>query len=409
MWTRIKATFGAQGPPAGDEEWTGSPGRDGPLFSPCNSAFHGLRSTNSSDTADSGYGSLMSVPSSSEHDSAERQLSTGTRRLKMFEMEVPEAAQQRLYDWKVLFTPQLRNLLYKYHDPGADLSMRLKFLGPSEADAKLYLVFQCDGKVAKALQKFLAQKHVTDQFQSQFEYLVIARQPKRLAKEGESIPVQSPVKYPQQRDTLCGMPITIINKDGPATATIGGTLIVKTESRRFLCCMTAGHAVTRLFCSAPRRDIAKAGERDSPNTSIYGSLMAFDENGEIELDLPDFAAFDMAIPENQDQGEGHQQHHIGSLIGVPAETAGQPTNLDWALVELCQPNYLPNLCQLSSACKQPLIGLETPRPSARPVLVLSQRGNLHGVMRRQESSFLPVGGESFTVVYDLVLNSSAGT
>jgi hypothetical protein len=359
---------------------------------------------------DSTSQSLITSPDDAkmETDDIAQELPTGKRKLKLFEKEIPKAAQRRFYDWKVLFTHQLQDILYAHHTPGADLSMRLKHLGPSEPEAKLHLIFQCDAVVAKALRKFLAQKHVTDQFQSQFEYLIIARQPKRLADHNEPIHVYSQDQDVQARSTLCGMPVTVLNMDGPATATIGGTLVVTTESRRFLCCMTAGHVVTRLFCSAGHGMTDTMS--DVGNDSLDGSLLVFDESGEIELDLPEFISLEKKVDEPAQKLQLQQTRPLGRVIGVPEDTADYPTNLDWALIELEGSEYLPNLYRpLSSLGPEiPISGLETPQSSPRSVLVLSRRGSFRGTIRRQETSFLPVGADAFTVVYDLVLDPGAG-
>ncbi|KEZ40241.1 hypothetical protein SAPIO_CDS8750 [Scedosporium apiospermum] len=355
-------------------------------------------STLSAASYDSGYHSLTLMPSIRENKEDSEPTPPVRKKFRVYEKEIPEAAQLRLYDWKVLFTRQLRELLDNYHSPGADLSMKLKYLGPSEAEAKLYLIFQCDHCVVKPLKKFLDQPHVKVQFQSQFEYLIVSREPKRLAASG-CVNVYSHIPNLEDRDTLCGTPILVRNLDGPAMATIGGVVLVTTESRKYLCCMTAGHVVTKLFCSDHRSSTCR---HKAASSSVETRIAIQDENGEIDLNLDDFEAADLETA-NQEWS-----HLVGHVAHLPSEASRQSTNLDWALVELLHIKYLPNFVQLTSASKLPLLSMGVLAPHlSNPVVVVltSRRGNLNGSIRRRGTSFLSSGSEAFTTVYDLILDS----
>jgi hypothetical protein len=338
-----------------------------------------------SSSVDSGYASQAS--------SRELTVDIELNGLAPFEKSIPQTALDCAKDWKLLFRGQLRDIFVKSNASGSDFLMpRLRYLGTSETDAKLYLVFQCHPKLATPLRKFLRRKHVQDQRKSQFEFLVVAQPPRRI--RGESV-------YPQNvnrsigsdpLDCANGTKIVARRSDGTFyVGIVGGTLLITASDQTRLLVMTAGHVIS----------------------VIYGKTSAvelFEDANDLHLDEEHGKPWEMYRPE-------HLQKRMGTVVRTSADPTGAGKSnstprplpdLDWALIELETPWMAPPnvICHAGRelALQQPLH--TAPKITQASVLVITEHDKyLSGQLLIDQADLIFSGSNQFTTMHQLILDS----
>ncbi|KAI1109081.1 hypothetical protein F5Y14DRAFT_45175 [Nemania sp. NC0429] len=158
--------------------------------------------------SDSGYGSLLEVDASF---------------VAFTEMSIPTHLQNRFRDLKRLFTHPLLNLIGKKRAPTRDISIKLRWMGPDEDSARLYILIQCDDKAVNPIKEFFAETQVKEQVGNDFQVRVIPGL-QRLADQILEVSADD-----SERQTLCGQGITIENSAARMAieVTMGGVVAVK--------------------------------------------------------------------------------------------------------------------------------------------------------------------------------------
>lgn len=344
---------------------------------------------------DSGYGTQPSTPETYILPSG------GRKKLKSFNKPIPQKAELCFYDWKVLFWSQLRDIFIQSNASRADMLMRLRYLGISEADSKLYLVFQCHPGLTTSMKKFLDQKHVRGQCQSQFECIIIPRQPERLNSNGRQLvyraknPLQPTALTPS---TLCGTQIMIQNRTSPPIlATIGGVILIETASWTFLCCMIAGHVISGLDLSNLDKDIPDVAEDDNVTVAIDEIYETCQGRPGVQRVIDEEVG---SIGFIWEPSTSTSVHVRAGLQNEPKH----PSKFDWALVVLH-----PNPQYLTNTLLRPTRSISLSHPPHTPSrgsevdvdIVTGQSGILKGRIRFYDSDMLFDGCEDFTSLHHI--------
>ncbi|KAK3356636.1 hypothetical protein B0T25DRAFT_440863, partial [Lasiosphaeria hispida] len=196
--------------------------------------------------------------------------------------------------------------------------MKLKYLGESEDEARLYIVVQCDREIVKKVERFFAQKHVLEDLGSDF--LIDVRGGTLLSLSGAMTLHVSAI--PDSRSTFCGMSIHIRNGDVHQRATFGGLIAVTMpDNRTVLYGVTAAHPTATLILGAAEDD-----ERDSSDSDSL-----FEETTRSAMDM------DVETEENGRDPAPSESSSLGTIT-----ERGLIGKRDWALIELACESLLPN-------------------------------------------------------------------
>ncbi|KAK1975141.1 hypothetical protein LZ30DRAFT_369305 [Colletotrichum cereale] len=389
--------------------------------------------------SDSGYGSRFSTPNEGEGSLAPK-MSSDTqpeslvldvgrwpikKKLKVFERQISELAICQLQDWKVLFSGVLWESVSKAAPSTSDfnIAMKLKHLGTSEVDSRLYLVFFCDKRLAKHVRRFVTQGHVLEEMRGQFIPQVISRGPRLL--HGEE--VYTPITL--EEETSCGTVLyyfsdndrkaknqSELSNPNLSVGTLGGIVMVYLpEGVRFY------GLTTRHLFEVEESSIAQSPETDEES----------DEEDWDEVELDDELPSSIAESSTREMNLSHKEVSPKDvpLLGT-REDLGHDRNLrdakpgDWALIRLSERrlvdhNIIPShrgqhglqndLRDRNSLRHNEVTGCgkRLAMGECRQVLVITNHGNLTGSLRHYGSSVITQGqGMGPMDVYDLLLEGS---
>ncbi|KAL9575405.1 hypothetical protein ACKAV7_000203 [Fusarium commune] len=338
------------------------------------------------DGSDSGIG--LATPSSQTEPTG---FDLPGTELKYFDEPISERLKARFFDIKVLYTqPLLDYILKRKKDPG-DISMKLKYLGLNLRSIQLYIVIQCERKVAKRVRKFFAQGHVEEELLPDFRVFVLEKALLRLTND-EVIEV---IADSNPKRTWCGAPIRLRRGDKSVMATFGGVIVVETSYKR-LVGLTAAHSLKKLHGSPilqPSRD-----DREGPFLSSSSDVSKSDEDSDCDSATTTESSL-QHLEHTDDKGLiTITSQHVLAIGTILCDTFNTPLaqNYDWAAIDLNQQDALPNRVVLdqhpdSSDFEEESRVEPTLFPSRistalvlRQVLVLKQ-------------------GSSFVEVYDLIM------
>lgn len=377
----------------------------------------------SQEAADSGYGSTELAPDVDEPGCLGRSL-PGTD-LKQYDQEIPTRLRDRFYDIRYTYNPFLVDAILKKRRKGADVGIKLKYLGTSSQNTELYIVFQCEKKTAKIVRKFFKQPHIEEEIRPDFKILVLEQELMRLADDDE-IEVRARLTPAQ---TWCGTAITMSTQKGNAvSATLGGIITVEEANGDVeWYAITAAHALSKLYKtglptpdpsdsdqdSASDSDLSSNSDHDplfqiaeetESNTSKEHHKVPHSGNTIWVAEPPSSPIHDdqSRIEVNKPQVIGHVLHHTSSC--------SEQNFHDWALIELDDIEVRPNLITSKAGTvtpDTPSIQLPEHQPqkySSISVLVLTSHGPQAGILTFNTSSTMISPGQRFAETHDLMMD-----
>jgi hypothetical protein len=363
----------------------------GPIKLAANLGFDGPGSGN-----DSGYGSAVSTPDSNRHIFINKSKASGP---VFYDRSIPDELKDRFFDLKVQYTRSLWEAVSKGKkgaNPG-DIALKLKYMGDSEDTARLYIVVQCERRIARRVKTFFAQEHIVKDLRPDFEVHVVDKGLIRLS-DCEAIDVLAETG---DRSTLCGMQIRF-DMDGVfSLATFGGLVVATSAREKSLYGLTAGHPLSTVLAGALEH--WPSSESDS------------DEEYMVDTD-PDRG------PEQIDQVPS-LTHLTGRCALTPVGTIAYSSldasstsgNHDWALINLTSETRLPNM--LDFEVDTPGLGTAgdlfcAPIPprltQKQEVAVLTSHGIQRGLLASNDSSIMVSPGRTFVRTFDLLPCSDSG-
>ena len=275
---------------------------------------------------DSGYASARSTPSKkdSEEDKfsnivPSRPLGLFQRKVKLkpFDQEIAQSTQDRFADLTELFSEPLYDYLKKARIRHGAISLKLKVLGENEADAKPWIIVQCDEAASKKVKQFFNLQQVKNEYQPRglgppslpfFNILIESRPPRLIARTSDAeIPNIAWWGEAVWRedwgnvaalDTLCGRAIKVMDHLAARTATLGGIIkVVYSDNKYGLYGMTAGHVIaekqvdldavgTISSCNIDEEEDGNDDNKDEDEDED-GNEYVFTSDGAFELDLGD--------------------------------------------------------------------------------------------------------------------------
>lgn len=346
--------------------------------------------------SDSGY-----VSSSGRSQMLSAGLSrVGLKRRKQdyFEKAPPESALECKRNWVLLFGKPLQECISKEVLPHPPLELSLRYFGETEDSAKLYLVILCHPRLLKSVQKFVKQKHVRNQYSSEFDLQVVCHPPKP-AVSLETIQIYKKSVDTARNGSSHAFLISIVQDGCIRYATVGGAIMVSLDRRNDVYGLTAGHIYQTFDLAVPEGD-ATAEEGDDCCEGDGSEDMQF----EIEPH-PSFQAFATTSPD----------------FCTPPSTADSRLklvraghNLDWALVELDSEKPLLNSFTDPIFTDGNVLGFNipnnTPPPSGLLVLALCGRSGVKiGTLASGRSALMLAPGIGFVETYSLKLHEGSGT
>ncbi|KAI9166411.1 hypothetical protein HJFPF1_02512 [Paramyrothecium foliicola] len=335
--------------------------------------------------SDSGYGSQTSST-----------IELG-RRLKFFHKPIPAAAQSCLVDWKALFSQRLAEAVSKCKEVDLNISVKTGYIGKSEQEAKLCVVFLCNKKVVSLLKRFLKDEHVRRPLESSFSIHIVGRAPTPLNANGKisifwdhgASPGSSPA-------TLCGLPIIASNGLRSRRITFGGVLMVTTSCKVSLYGMTVGH----VFPGLENQSFPSASSSSTDTSRNFSDHE--DSDSDDGMVLSDFGDQDEKIDQEFPVTEANT---LLDPIAVVDETRGNtvlPCNHDWRLVELRREWWLPNILEDISKNLELSLPEDEIIKSPKEVLIISSRAGIRrGILRHQHTSMILKPGTAFINILDL--------
>jgi hypothetical protein len=377
----------------------------------------------SQEAADSGYGSTELTLDVDEPGCLGRSL-LGTN-LKQYDKEIPTRLRDRFYDIRYTYNPFLVDTILKKRRKGADVAIKLKYLGTSSQTTELYIVFQCEKKTAKIVRKFFKQPHVEEEIRPDFKILVLEQELMRLADDDE-IEVRARVTHGQ---TWCGVAITMGNQTGyAASATLGGIIMVEDIKGNLMWyALTAAHALSKLYETGLPTPDASDSDSDSASDSdldsnsdhdpLFQPYKEMDSNTTVEhyeelhSDNAILVAESPSSSTREEKGriEVNSPQLIGRIRHYTPSFPGENSH-DWALIEPTSLEALPNLISPKAgpvphdeACIQ--LPEHAPQGySSISVVVLTSHGSQTGRLTLNTSSTMISPGRKFAETHDLIMD-----
>jgi len=322
--------------------------------------------------------------------------------LLYFDKPISERLKARFLDIKVLYSQTLLDsITKKMNDPG-DISMKLRYLGLDSDNTELYIVIQCEKKIARRIRRFFAQPHVEEELLPDFRVLVLNNTLLRLSNDGitqvfsKSIPEK----------TICGMPIELHRGDRSVDCTLGGVIMVETCQKRLYGLM-AGHALRTLRASSPMTEDSGYSSGDEYPGADGDSRSKSDTSSKpLGSDT-----------EKQDHDPGRLRLNISTIVHDTFSTPGR-NNYDWALVELGQEYALPNIVtpNLQAQTTDPVDSraeIQCYDPSSletsltKQVLLLRQGQPSKAELSFSTSSLMISPGSGFVDAYDVIMKDGS--
>ncbi|KAJ6782471.1 hypothetical protein PWT90_04835 [Aphanocladium album] len=333
--------------------------------------------------------------------------------LKAFDKQIPERLGQRFEDLQAIYCPALYNHILgkrgllssrrtKKIDTGVcDFSMKWKYLGESEATAELYMVIQCAEGAGRKVRRFFRQSHVEEDLGTDFRVKVIESGLRRLmlAIEAAASVVGG------EHYTLCGRRLQLSLRNVRRQATLGGVVMVTSDSEEYFYAVTAGHPVQEL------RRLEKVDEGVGDSDSDAMSECSDSEGGDNEESDSESASsivleqrplgpseFDLMEPPS------NFQDSIGPICHDSFKDGSTATNCDWALIPLPPSQLLPNLLRHD---KQLFSVLNLPASSHAPAVVLTSRGAQVGKLNWKMTALFMAPGQQLVQTMDFTPNSES--
>ncbi|KAL3417855.1 hypothetical protein PVAG01_10864 [Phlyctema vagabunda] len=343
--------------------------------------------------------------------------------LKLFNLPIAQAVQDRFDDLNELFSDRLIRYLAKERVGLTGISIRLRTLGASEETAVPWVLVQCDKSAGKRVRKFFSQPDVKREYQAdatlglpRLPVYILERPPRALAAcdqlsiYGDRLDHLSP--------TLCGSVISIGDFGNRRAATIGGLIKVQMSEKEFLLYgMTAGHAVVPYEKYAEDSEEELDDDTSSDDDDFETEVEIFEEDDEeyevgYELDILPPCETEATIDLDFRSDESPK---IGCLAHFSRNSMHDRTNTDWALVNLDLPSlYLPNMLTqrgsraISSATQKDIVlpsaSCSKHNNGSKKVRVLGGvSGNQFGILTMSASLVLLAPSKVFIRTHSLVL------
>lgn len=316
-------------------------------------------------------------------------------KFKCFQLPIPDSAQTRLVDLKVLLAKPLTDIVSANSPTKPDISLQLRYLGRSEESASLFLVVQCEKTAERAMKRFFKQKHIREQFEPEFHVHVLALPPKRLAA-GEVIDVWTSWVSSSRNDeeTLCGLPIFATQNGRHSFGTIGGLIMTQKDSELKLYGMTTAH----LFQALEATEVQQTGHCGDNNHQDFDldDNSADDESFELE--------FSVLGDENSNNSARKQLPETATHVGYYQDcTLG--TSYDWSLVELDSNMHHPNTRPKKYRQTFEIQDVVTLSQNIRQDIVILSCGREEktGVLINQQSLISIGPGGDMIQIYDLII------
>ncbi|CAG2005225.1 unnamed protein product [Fusarium graminearum] len=251
--------------------------------------------------------------------------------MKDFPKPVPLRLKEQFYDIRVLYSQSLCDFISRGKGDPGNISMKLKYLGPDSQNTELYIVIQCEKRVAKRVKKFFAQKHVEEDLLPDFRVFVLDKPPIEVANDDtidvliDSLPLK----------TMCGMAVTLSGGGKSVRCTLGGVIIVETDQKR-LYGLIAGNPLKKI-----RVDVSgKQPAHEAHGSSASASEDEEEDSDDASTTLPKSAHPD--IERTNDDSILRTKLHVGTVaydsFSIPSDE-----NCDWALIDLNQESALSNV------------------------------------------------------------------
>lgn len=366
---------------------------------------------------DSGYAShassLSQGPTSTEL--TENEVIRGAwpfqRKRRVIDKPIPQVAMEHLANLRILLSKPLKEYIFRPNTQEFTILWKLKYLGSTASDAKLYLMVSCDKCIASKVKRFFAQTHIRQQIGLHFEVYVQPLPPIKLSRTND-IPVYRE-KTLMLSQTLCGTPIAIEWDDEVRTATFGGIVMIYSmecpEGETFG--LTAGHII-------PSR-LTHVEDLNSRQTRNMEEEMsdeddAFEEDFELEIELDEAEAPKSRLTDQVLKEDTFKRRHMyptGTLI------VDSSADNDWALIRMdpieSLPNHLPSLKANSkqrelSCGKEPPLGFKMATAAMCGLSrAVTACGSIQGTIQRTGSGIMMSSGCHLIEVYDFAPNQSS--
>ncbi|KAK4675125.1 hypothetical protein QC764_0074720 [Podospora pseudoanserina] len=342
--------------------------------------------------ADSGYGSTASTPQENKQNFLDR-TSVPVSVPQVFDKPISDDQRDRFFDFRYQYTNSLWKAISKGNKkahPG-DISMKLKYMGSDEESAKLFIVIQCEKRVAKRVRHFFAQEHIQQDLKPEFEVYILDKGVIRLSTE-DTLDVFA---HLDGRVTFCGMSIRMVVDAAETIATFGGLITV-----------TRGE-ITEVFGLTASHPVEGSNDLDRSDDDDFDSEEFTDTDSISELNESD------AYPQPSQSPKLNAMTSIGKVAHDSLRLSSTTSaNHDWALIKLNTAVLLPNLAPDSHPPSIFGINLLASRVPLQPqqkidVVVMTSHGLQKGSLVSNGSSIMMFPGRSFLQTLDLVLRSDS--
>lgn len=342
--------------------------------------------------ADSGYGSTASTPQENKHNFLDR-TSVPVSVPQVFDKPISDDQRDRFFDFRYQYTNSLWKAISKGNKkahPG-DISMKLKYMGSDEESAKLFIVIQCEKRVAKRVRHFFAQEHIQQDLKPDFEVYILDKGVIRLSTE-DTLDVFA---HLDGRVTFCGMSIRMVVDAAETIATFGGLITV-----------TRGE-ITEVFGLTASHPVEGSNDLDRSDDDDFDSEEFTDTDSISELNESD------AYPQPSHSPKLNAMTSIGKVAHDSLRLSSTTSaNHDWALIKLNTAVLLPNLAPDSHPPSIFGINLLASRVPLQPqqkidVVVMTSHGLQKGSLVSNGSSIMMFPGRTFLQTLDLVLRSDS--
>ncbi|KAJ8132834.1 hypothetical protein O1611_g786 [Lasiodiplodia mahajangana] len=304
---------------------------------------------------------------------------------------IPQQYLDRLFDIRVLFTESLLDIMSTKQRPTKGASMKLKY---ADHDDGIYLVIQCDERDKKMMRKFFAQSHVKETVGDDIN-IHITTGLRQLSTHDLRVYART------LWSVTSGTMIQVRGENGLSRATIGGAICVVKDGRKVLYGMTASHILSQLIDESTHQSPYPCSDPES--------------DSDTSCDSDDFSHFYSNDESDVLHGPFSQPIlQIGGIAEHSIQSASQPLNYDWALVELgpdysaCTLNQTPSFYNSNEEAHSTMLEftslVPTPTPSEVKVIIPTSRGTQRGVLTPNTSSLCVAPGRAPVETHDIVLD-----
>ncbi|RGP68939.1 hypothetical protein FLONG3_8000 [Fusarium longipes] len=332
--------------------------------------------------------------------------------LKYYSKPIPERLRTRFFDLKVLYNDSLYDFISKRKKNPGTISMKLRYLGLTQQHTELYIVIQCDKRVARYIKKFFAQKHVLEELFPDFRVFVLDT-PLLEVADDDTIQVLSG-SLPDK--TICGVRVTVSIGGISVGCSLGGVIMVETDRAR-LYGLIAGHplkiiqsglsdkqAIYRSYESSLFEEQEEDDDNDSDSDDTFTGMST--PSSPVHYDF-----------ERTNDNDIRAKFSIGTVVHDSLDISSGK-NSDWALVELDQKYALPNVVvpnwqsQVSDfkdfqteISHYYVDSLDT--ALKKKVFVLKQDGSRIAELSLNTTSLMMSPGSVFMNVHDLIMKDGS--